>query len=160
MSTRWLPLLMLACGIPATAADREFDAVVKAIEAHYGAQHTHIPLMGVANLFVKVARPAGTSSVHLAVFDHLDAAGGERDDFMDHVDKGKLHPLVRAHARNGEATYILAGDPGKTTRLLIATFSRDAATVIEVKVNEAALRRTIDHPGRMAKSLLGEREDR
>ena len=157
MSARLLGLLLVAGGA-AMAAEREFDRVVKAIESHYGTQHASVPLMGVANLFVKVARPAGTSSFHLAMFGNLNAAEDERDEFMDRLDMGRLHPLVRVHSRDGAATYILAGDPGKATRLLITTFSRDAAMVIEVKVNPEALRRTLDRPELAVKSFMGRRE--
>jgi hypothetical protein len=156
---RTLPLLCAACAL-AHAADRDFDRVVKAIESHYGVRQTHVPLMGVANFFVKVARPAGASSFHLALFDHLDADAPDRDEFLDHVDTGRLHPFVRARARDGEATYILAGDAGKSTRLLIATFSRDSATVIQVRVTPAALRRTIEHPQSMAGAWLGKQDSR
>lgn len=160
MKTRWWSLMLLACGA-ASAADRDFERVVKAIEAHYGTHHANVPLMGVANFFVKVARPAGTSSFHLAVFDHLDAVEDDRNGFMDRLDSGSLHPLVRIRSnREGEGTYILAGDAGKSTRMLIATFSRDAAMVVQVRVNAAALRRTIEHPDRMAKAYMGKHDDR
>jgi hypothetical protein len=158
MKTRWLCSILLACGSMA-AADRDFDRVVKAIEAHYGTRHTNVPLMGLANFFVKVARPSGTSSFHLAVFDHLDGEDG-RDRFMDQLDSGRLHPLVRVRSnREGAATYILAADAGKSTRMLIATFSRSEAVVVQVRVNAAALRRTIEHPEGMAKAYLGKHDN-
>ncbi|MCU1236607.1 MAG: hypothetical protein JWP63_4574 [Candidatus Solibacter sp.] len=158
---RYLALLLCTCAaLP--AADRDFDRVVKAIEQHYGTPRTHVPLMGaamgVANFFVKVARPAGTTSFHLAVFDHFDGFAPDREEFMDRLDTGRLRPLIRAHSRQGEATYILAGEAGKSTRLLIASFSRDAAMVIQVRVNPAALRRTIDHPQGMINAYLGKHD--
>ncbi len=160
MSARWFGLLLLACAA-APAADREFDSVVKAIETQYGTRRTHVPLMGAANFFIKVARPAGTSSFRLAIFEHLEAGSANRDEFMDHLATGSLHPMVRVHSRrDGEATYILAGDAGKSTRLLIAVFERNEATVIEIKVNPEALRRTIDHPESFANSFLGKHDDR
>ena len=159
MKGRSLVILLLACGA-AAAADRDFDRLVKAIESHYGTRHTNLPLMGFANFVVKVARPAGTSSFHLAMFDHLDTPSEERDEFMDQMGSGSLHPLIRVHSnRDREATYILAGDVGKTTRMLIAIFGRDAATVIEVKVNAEALRKTIERPDLTAQRFLGKHDD-
>jgi hypothetical protein len=109
---------------------------------------------------VKVARPAGTSSFHLALFDHLDTTAEERDEFMNRLDSGSLHPLVRVRSNhNREATYILAEDAGKTTRMLIAVFGHNEATVIEVRVNAEALRRTLDRPELAAKSYLGRHDD-
>jgi hypothetical protein len=156
-----LVLLLLACGA-AAGADRDFDRVVKAIETHYGTRHANVPLMGVANFFVKVARPAGTTSFHLAVFDHLSSSAEDRDEFMDQLDSGKLHPLVKVRStREGAAaTYILAADAGKSTRMLIAAFSENEGTIVQVTVNAAALRRTIEHPEKMAKALLGKHDDR
>jgi hypothetical protein len=159
MKSPLLVVFLLACGA-AAAADRDFDRVVKAIESHYGTRHTRIPMMGFANFVVKVARPAGTSSFHLAMFDHLDTPPEERDEFMENIGSGSLHPLIRVHSnRDREATYILAGDAGKTTRMLIAIFGRDAATVIEVKVNAEALRKTIERPDLTAQRFLGKQND-
>ena len=151
--------LLLAC-TAAHAADRDFERVVKAIESHYGTRRTHIPLMGVANFFVKVARPAGTTSFHLAVFDHFDGFAPDRDEFMDGLDTGSLHPFVRVYSRDGEATYILAGEAGKSTRLLIASFARNEALVVQVRVNAEALARTIGNPQGMAARYLGKHDDR
>jgi len=54
------------------------------------------------------------------------------------------------HSRHdGEATYIFMGQerkPGKSTRLLIATFERDQATVIEVKANIETLLKSLEDP--------------
>ena len=159
MKARLLVVFLIACGA-AAAADRDFDRVVKAIESHYGTRHANIPMMGLANFVAKVAHPAGTSSFHMALFDHLDTPVEERDEFMDQVGSGSLHPLIRVHSNHDrEATYILAADAGKTTRMLIAIFGRDAATVIEVKVNAEALRRTIERPDLTAQRFLGKHGD-
>jgi len=151
MSSRLLALFLAAVSA-AYGADREFDRVVKAIEKHYGVQHTHIPLMGVANLFVKVARPAGASGFKLAVFEDLPSPSdfGDRvelDRFMDDVCRGGLHALVVTHSRrDGESSYILAGEVGQSSELLIATFERHEVTVIQVKVNMETLLKMVGTP--------------
>jgi len=68
---------LLACPGAAFGADRDFDRLVKAVEARFGAQPAIIPFMGVANFFVSVARPEGASGFRLAVFENLkfDADG-------------------------------------------------------------------------------------
>jgi hypothetical protein len=151
-----LVALFLAACTAACCADREFDRVVSAVEHHYNVKRTHIPLMGLANLFVKVAHPAGTSGLKLAVFEDLPEAKfedqAELDRFMDGV-CGRLHPLVITRSRrDGEASYIYAGEVGKSTELLIATFERHEATVIEVTVDMETLLKMIgspDHAHRM-----------
>ena len=157
--------LSLAAATAAYGADREFDRIVSAIEHHYGVPRTHIPLMGVANLFVKVARPAGTSGFKLAVFEDLPSpsAFGDRmdlDHFMDDICRGGLHALVVTHSRrDGESTYILAGGIGKSSKLLIATFERHEATVIEVQVNLDKLLKMIGSPDE-AHKMFGQDRDR
>ena len=135
----------------AMGGDNEFDHVVKAIESHYGTKQTHIPFMGLASFVVKVAHPAGTSALRLAVFEDLRIRGerdeAELDQFMRGLYSSSLHPMVRARSRDGEMTYIYAGDAGKSTRLLIAAFDRTEATVVEVKVNVETLMKYVNHPG-------------
>lgn len=151
MSSRLLALFLAAFSA-AYGADREFDRVVKAIEKHYNVKRTHVPLLGVANLFVKVARPAGTSGFKLAVFEDLPSPSPyddrvELDRFMDDVCRGGLHALVVTHSRrDGESSYILAGEVGKSSELLIATFERHEATVIQVTVNMDTLLKMIGTP--------------
>ena len=145
--------LFLAASAGAFGADRDFDRLVKAVESRFGVQQTHIPLMGIANLFVKAARPEGASGFKLAVFEDLkldsDDDGARLDRMMADA-SGGLHPLVRARPRRDhEWTYIYAGEIGKTTKMLIATFGRDDATIVEVDLDRDALRRLMDNPSRV-----------
>ena len=144
--------LILAAAGAAYGADREFDRVVSAIEKHYGVKRTHIPFMGVANLFVKVTHPAGTSAVKIAVFEDLPSPSGfddqaELDRLMRSVCGPRLHPLVITRSRrDGESSYLLAGEAGKSTELLIATFESREATVIEATVNMETLIKLLRSP--------------
>lgn len=147
-----LVAVLLAAATTAAAGDREFDYLVSAIESHYGIKQAHIPLMGVANLALKMAHPAGTHGFQLAVFENLQSCDrcfdiAEVDEFISKASDGVLHPLVRTHSR-GEATYILTGEVGKTTKMLIATFEHSEATIVEVTVDLKTLLHTINKPGR------------
>jgi hypothetical protein len=145
-------------------ADRDFDRIVTAVESHYGVKRTHIPLMGVANLFVKVAHPAGARSIKLALFENLNSAQAygdtaDLDRLFDELSAGGLRPVVRTHSRhNGESTYICTGEVGKSTKLLIATFQRNQATVIECQVDIETLLKTIGSPD-LAGKAFGIHED-
>src|ERR1019366_4316346 len=102
---------------------REFDGLVKVVESRFGVQRTHIPLMGVANFFVKVARPEGAAGFRLAVFEDLkfdaDGDGAALDRIMAEASHG-LHPLVRVRSRRDrEWTYIYTAEVGKITKMLI-----------------------------------------
>jgi len=84
--------------------------------------------------------------------EYGDAADLER--FMDGLATGGLHPLIRVRSqRSGESTYIFTGEVGKSTKMLIATFQRREATVIEVKVNMDTLMKTVASPGTAGKSF-------
>jgi hypothetical protein len=167
MRTRFLAVLLLV-STAALAGGGEFDRVVKAIESHYGTKRTHIPFMGVANLFLKVGHPAGTSSVKLAIFEDLRSSSEdeypiELDRFMKESTAGGMRPLIRVHSRNGESTYIYTGEAGKSTRMLIATFQRDEATVIEATVNVDTLVKLLERPeiaGSLFSTKDGTRDDR
>jgi hypothetical protein len=113
---------------------------------------------------VNVARPEGASGFKLAVFQDLKSSPEygewkERDRFMDTIFVGERHPLVRVHSRrDGNATYIFAEPAGKSMRVLIATFERDEATVIEVKVNMSTLVKSIEEPEGAGRALGGLRD--
>ena len=147
-----LMVALLAISSAGWGADWEFDRVVNAIEHQYGVRHTQIPLMGVANFFVKVVRPGGATGFKLAVFENLRS--GERDQqeldrFMDDIGGGDLHRLLRVHSRRGgESAYIYLGNLGRTTRMLLVTFDLDEATVMQVNLNVDALLRMLNDPGK------------
>lgn len=161
MNTRILALLVAAAGA-AQGAQSEFDRVVTAVEAHYGVKRTHIPFLGVANFFVKVAHPAGTSGLKLAIFEDLPRVddNGDLDRLMDRICAGRLHPMVVTRERGkGESTYILTGEVGKSTRMFIATFEPGEATVIEVTVNVDTMMKMIGSPGRAHEMFGHDRHD-
>jgi hypothetical protein len=159
-----LPAVLLLASCSLFGADREFDRVVAAVESHYGVKRMHIPLMGVANLFVKVARPAGASSFKLAIFENLNSADrygdmADLDQLFDDLSARGLRPVVRVHSRrNGESTFICTGEAGKSTKMLIATFEHNQATVIECQVNIDLLMKTIAAP-ELASKTFGMHQD-
>src|SRR5258706_11378237 len=156
MTTRLLAGVLILCGV-VFAGDWEFDHIVKAIESHYGVKRTHIPFMGLASFAIQIAHPAGTSGFKLAVFEDLKSSREDQvnlDRLMNSISGHGLQPLVRTHSRrNSESTYIFMGDEGKSTKVLIATFERNQATVVEVKVNMDTLLRMINQPEHAGKSF-------
>jgi hypothetical protein len=152
MKARFLAVF-LAAAVAAVAGDAEFDHVVKAIESHYGTKRMHVPFLGLASFAVKVAHPAGASEFKLAIFENLDADPFELNHFMNDLASPTLHPLVRVRSRQDQqASYIYAGEIGKSTRMLIATFQRNEATLIEVKVDMDTLLKWINNPEDAGKS--------
>jgi hypothetical protein len=158
-------LMLLMTAGAAFAGDSEFDRIVKAIESRYGTKPVYVPFMGVANFAVKVAHPGGAAGFHLAVFEGLkdlnspDDPGEwrERDHFMDALASRNLRQLVRVHSRHdGEATYIFMSPESrsrKSTRVLIATFEHDGATVIEVQATIETLLKSLEEPAHAGRAL-------
>ena len=146
MKTR-LILVLLALAAPA-AAD-EFGRLVSAIESHYKIKQTHIPMMGLANVATKLAHPAGTHGFRLAIFQDLKDCDTcfDIEELDAFVAKTGLHPLVRTHS-HGEATYIMTGEIGKITKMMVATFGYSEATIVEVSVDLKTLLKTVGAPGR------------
>ena len=147
--------LLLAASSAAFGAGNEFDRLVKAVESHFGVRQTHIPLMGFASFVVSVARPEGARGFKIAIFEDLRAVGddGALDRIMRRASEG-LTPLVTVRSRrDGESTYIYASGEGKVTRMLIASFERREATIVEVRMDMRQLLRALDDPGSAAHAL-------
>lgn len=147
-----------------SAGDHGFDHVVRNIESEYGARRLRIPLLGLVNAIVKVARPAGTSELRLAVFEDLDLPASDEDRFGDIVGAGLdtgWRPLVRVRSRRGaEWTSIYVRDAGKRMKLLLAACEPGEATLIQVKVNPKVLGRWLREPEMMAGRITGGRDSR
>ena len=149
--------LILAAAAAGVAADRDFDRLANAIESNLGVRRTHIPLLGVANFFVKAARPAGARGFELAVFENLrlrpeDAESLDR--VMAEAAAG-LSLIVRTRSNWGrERTYVYAGDAA-ASRMFIVTFDRDEATIVEVKLNAQALARALANPEKIGGAHAG-----
>ncbi len=144
-------VLLLAAAMPLRAAGHEFEDLVKTIETHYGVKRAHIPMMGLANLVLGVAQPAGATGFHLALFpdlqSDLDEQGqAELDRFLTGLSSETLRPLIRTRSKGEQAVYVFCGETGKTTQVLIATFQRREATVVEVRVKFETILRWLERP--------------
>jgi hypothetical protein len=70
------------------------------------------------------------------------------DSFMNQLCGGGLRALVVTHSRaEAESSYILAGEIGKSAKLLMAAFERGQASVIEVEVDLPTLLKMVGSPG-------------
>lgn len=141
----------------ALAGDREFDAIVRRVEAQYDTRHTRIPFFGLANFAVKVIRPAGAYDLKLAVFEDIrrPAFTGE-EDFTSLVQDAlgqDWRPFVRVtDRRNNEWTGIFAGGSGSQWKLLVASMEKREATLIRIKLNPNGLMRWLAEPDARARN--------
>jgi VWFA-related protein len=151
---------VLALAAPTVLADDGFGSVVKKVESHYKAKRRSIPFLGLAGFVVKIVKPAGVKSFKLAVFEDQDFSPGPADfDFEraigDSLGK-KWQPLVRSRLlSSGTRAYVYSQPSGKDIKLLVATFDRRQAIIVEAKVDPDRLMSFIEKPELLGYSLTG-----
>jgi hypothetical protein len=147
-SAIWIAASLLCA--PAFAGDREFDSIVRTVEARYDTSRTHIPLFGVANFFVKVVRPAGASDLKLVCEDLNRPMFNAEEDFTALVRDSlgpRWRPFVRVHdRRRGQWTCIYSNFSGGQWKLLIASLERHEAAVIRIRLNPRGMSHWVEQP--------------
>jgi hypothetical protein len=142
MKIRHIPaLVLLSCALcwPALGAERDFQALVGAIEQHLGVRHTRIPMLGFAKLFVRASTPSGVHGFELATFEDLRYSPEAMRDFRNAVSNAlgeSWHPMVQVQAPwRKEYTGIFIKGQGGQFRMMVATIEAREATVIEVRLS-------------------------
>ena len=149
-------LLTIACALmmPAVsfAVDRDFKDIVAAISDEFRTQPTRIPLFGLVNGFMFMARPAGARHIDIAIFENLDhhrRRGRDlREVVRDAVGRGWA-PFIQVRSRHGdgeELVLVYMRPEGNNCRLLVTSIEPGEATVVQLKLNAEALRRWIETP--------------
>lgn len=137
----------LAMSTRANAADRGFKDVVAAICEEFQTQPTHIPLMGLVNGVLKVAHPAGTKQLDVAVFEDLEASRGSGRNLTESVRLAVgrwMQPMVQDHQmKDGQDQTVLVYmfEKGKDVNVLTVIVERDEAVVTEVRLNPEAMQK-------------------
>ncbi len=154
--------IVLACGLfaipPASAVDREFGDIVQSLSDEFRARPTRIPLFGLVNAFLFVARPAGTQHMDLAVFENLSLRGSSEhlQERIRSVVGSGWTPFVRVRShRHGseESVLVYMRAEGKDCRLLVTTIEPNEATVVQLKLNPEGVRRWMSEPQNTAFSM-------
>jgi len=152
-------ILVLCASTLASAGDHEFRGVVRSIESAYRVHHMHIPLLGVALFFV---RPAGVGGLKLAIFEGFKTPTDAAD--VSRVIESSLgsdwHSFVRVRSRgdiNGETTLIYASPAGGRMRMMIVCLEPSEATVVELNLNDRAIKKWMKEPGEEAENQSGRR---
>jgi hypothetical protein len=150
-----LPVLLLVLTNVSPAGDRDFDAVVRAIESHFQTQRTHIPMMGLVKFVVRVGRPSGVKQLDLAIFEDLHSADTDGlDELVRRAAGGRWRPMVSARSsRDNDATFVYWQDDSKDWTLLVATFEPDEATLVKLKVDAKTLAHMLAEPTEIHRTL-------
>jgi hypothetical protein len=134
------------------AGDSGFDRVVRQFEKQFDARRTRIPLMGLVNGFVKVARPGGASGLKVAVFEEagLTPADGPQ---VDRLMQGNLgagwKPLVRVRSRNSEWSAVYVREAQSNFELLVASIDESDTVFVQMRMKASRLARMLQEPERI-----------
>ena len=151
--------IVAAAYSPSAAAqeNREFDLVASHVKTLYRARRKPTPFMGIANLAVKVVRPAGVKSFKIATYEDLYSPTStgpvELNAGVRRALGEEWQPLVHIHARDGEQTVVYAREAEKDVKLLVVIVSGDEATVLRVKLSPKGLAKWMADPKAMGLSL-------
>jgi hypothetical protein len=158
MNLRWLAaLIVILTVIPSLAADREFKAVLKAVEKQYGIHHTRIPFMGLG---FKFYHPDGVHIGSLAVFENLKGdrkvSMADLDEIVAHSLGSNWQPVLHTKSRHeNESTVVYVDSSRPEVRMFVADIERYEATIIKMSIPDVALRDWLDEPdGRKKHDLL------
>jgi hypothetical protein len=153
MFTRCLTILLCSCFAgpgAASGAERGFDGLVHGLENEFGVHRTHIPMMGLARLFISAAQPGGVQSLNLATFENVQWSDAAADRFSEVVRRSLgdgWTPMVQVHARlRQEYTAIYCGSSGGHWRMIVATIEAHEANVVELGLNPRELARCLREP--------------
>jgi len=142
-------LLILACSAAATAADRDVDAVVNAIEQQYGMHHTNLPW--IARAFIKPALWGTGAKLNMKLFEGQPLPASTSLQSIEEVTRKALdpswRPFIQANStRDHEKTVIYAKGDGKHMFLMIVAADREDTTVVKLKLDTSETRRWMDEP--------------
>jgi hypothetical protein len=146
-------LLVPTAVVLAATGEGGFDGVVDSIESQYHVHATRIPFMGLFSLVAGTATRDGVRGLHVAEFEHFDAAVDEQD-FKRMVEK-KLGPgwelMVRETSRrNSEQTLIYSHPEGKHMGLFIIDHDHGELDVVQISVDPDHLNESVgkyEHQG-------------
>ena len=135
-----------------SAADHDFDVMVRQVSVAYHAKPEHIPLLGFARFVTNVARPYGTRDFRLAVFEDVKLEFTAGSDSFTPPGTGWQLIVRSISRRDNEITRIFAHPAGSYMRLIILTTEPNEATVVQVEVNAREFGRHIEDTERHAHS--------
>ncbi|HEV2914473.1 MAG TPA: hypothetical protein VGX92_14440 [Pyrinomonadaceae bacterium] len=142
----------------ARAEDREFKAIAAHLKSRYQAKQKRIPFLGLANLVVRMVRPAGVKSFKVAIFEHLNHSDNVNHAELNSVIRGALdqqwQPLVRVYSRKkGEQVFVYVRKEGENMKLMVVSLERTEAFVARVKLSPARLAQWMENPEILGFSL-------
>ena len=136
-----------------SAADRDFNSVVSAVEQKYSVHAQRIPMMSLVSVFARLKTHGGVRSLRAAEFDNLrgmdgkdlypllrSRLGDEWQPFVTEVSGGQNH--------NGDQSVILVRPNGSSMGMMIADYDHGELDLVGMEMNGAALSKWLHDPER------------
>lgn len=136
--------LALMAVLPQLLPAGEFAWLVREFSRQSGATPTYIPLFGFVRAAVAIARPAGTSQLDLAVFEHASMQPERFRSLADSTVSTNWKPMIRVLSRHGESTNIYSRPDQSHVRLLILALDGHEATFVQLRLQPERLMTFID----------------
>jgi hypothetical protein len=150
-------LLLLASTLLAStgcsAADRDFNSVVSAVEHKYSVHAQRVPMMSLVSIVASLKTHGGVQSLRVAQFDN-----------MRRMDGKDLYPLLRSRlgdewqpfvtevsggqSRGADQSVILVRPDGSSMGMMIADYDHGELDLVGMEMNGAALSKCLHDPER------------
>jgi hypothetical protein len=163
----WIVLLpivaiVLAVVVTNAAAVRaeadSFGALVRTIKSQDDVEVTTPPMMWLARLVVKAAKPEGVEDVRLAMFEGrgLSRVAGDESfgKLLQKVADQGWSPMVKVRSRkSGELTAVHVRQDGGRLSLLVVTIDRREGVIVQATVKPETFSRWFDEPRQIARRM-------
>lgn len=157
LQIKQLALFLLGSALLAStgcsAADRDFNSVVSAVEHKYSVHAQRIPMMSLVSICASLKTHGGVRSLRVAEFDNLRGMDGK-----------DLYPLLRSRLggdwqpfvkemsggnnRDGDQSVILVHPDGSSMGMMIADYDHGELDLVGMEMNGAALSKWLHDPAR------------
>lgn len=135
-----ITLCSMVLAVPA-ARGQSFDSVVGRVESRLGIQRMKMFGLGfLVNTATFAKKPAGASSVKMAIFDEDSGLSGVRPGAFQEAVRAELgldwKPMLQVRSkRDGEAVTAYIRLSRESCEMLIATSEREEGTIIQMKLD-------------------------
>ncbi|HEY3705203.1 MAG TPA: hypothetical protein VGL22_09100 [Terracidiphilus sp.] len=147
--------LLVPVGVLASGGEGGFDGVVRSIETQYHVHATRIPFLGLISFVSRKATHGGVSNLHVAEFEHFDAAmdGEELNRMVQQKLGAGWERMIRETRRNGaEQTLIFVHPEGARMGMFVLDADGHDLNVVQVSVDPDHLNESVGKYDRHEKS--------
>lgn len=140
----------------AAEPNRDFDAVVSALEQHYSLRAERVPMMGFVSFCAHVWSVGGVKSMRIAEFDNLPqtATGdpAQLEQLVTNTLGSDWQRMIMDRNANGSVSLIFVRPDGNNMRMLIADYDNGELDLVRLEMNPARMEHWIRDPENSARN--------